>query len=235
MKIALATPTLKEPHPAYTAALAASRERLDAEGIRHEVITERGCPYISWARANLARLAFRTEESADAIIYLDDDLSWEPEALVKLIRTEGDVVAGTYRYKEEGEPHYMGALIVGSDGLPIKRADGAVQAISIPAGFLKITLDAYLRFARNYPQFIFGPMAVDLFCHGAHGGVWWGEDAAFARNWRERCGDVWLVPDLAITHHREQETYPGNFAAYLEEHPYPGTGAFFVPASGDAT
>jgi hypothetical protein len=137
--------------------------------------------------------------------------------LLKLIETEGDVVAGTYRFKHEPE-EYMGALMPDIHARPQVRPDGCVKAHSIPAGFLKITAHGVNVFMREYPELCYGDrfaLCVDLFNHGAHEGVWYGEDDAFARRWREKCGDIWVVPDLNLTHHTPDTAYPGNFHRYL--------------------
>jgi hypothetical protein len=107
------------------------------------------------------------------------------------------------------------------DGTPIVRADGCIRADKVPAGFLKVTAKAVDRFMAHYPELIYGERyraSVDLFNHGAHKGVWYGEDYAFSRRWRECGGDIWLVPDLDLTHHGDKP-YPGNFHHFMLRQP----------------
>ena len=90
------------------------------------------------------------------------------------------------------------------DHRPIGRtSDCALKAKVAPAGFLKVTTAALDHFMRCYPELCYGPqysLSVDLFHHGAHKGLWWGEDYAFCRNYIDCGGDVWIVPDLNIDH-----------------------------------
>lgn len=161
------------------------------------------------------------DAKADVIVFLDYDLSWEPGDLLRLIETEGEVVSGAYRFKQ-AEERYMGRLCEDDQGRPIIRDDGCVKAEWIPAGFLKITATAVDRFMRAYPELTYGPLyapLVDLFNHGAHKGLWWGEDYSFSRRWNEKCGDIWVVPDLNLTHHSKTEAFPGNFHQYLLRQP----------------
>jgi hypothetical protein len=154
---------------------------------------------------------------ADVVVFIDHDVSWDAPDMLRLIEAEGDVVAGTYRFKCEPE-QYMGALLPDIHGRPQVRADGCVRAHSIPAGFLKITAAGVNKFMREWPELCYGDrfaLSVDLFNHGAHEGVWYGEDYAFARRWREKCGDIWIIPDMNITHHSQDASYPGNFHRYL--------------------
>ncbi len=112
---------------------------IEAAGWESGMVLEIGCPYISNARATMLRKAL--DAKADVIVFLDHDVSFDPQDLLRLIQTEGDVVAGTYRYKREPE-EYMGALCGNEAGRPLLRDDGCIKATAVPAGFLKITKEA---------------------------------------------------------------------------------------------
>lgn len=220
MKVVIATPTRHKPHPAYVAALEASIPVLDGAGIEHAYVTEIGCPYISHARATMTRKAL--DAGADVILYLDDDVSWQPDALARLIETDSDVVAGLYRYKKDDE-EYMGALQQNPlDHRPIVRSDGAIKGFRVPGGFLKVTRHAIRRIMRAHPELVYGDPerpSVDLFQHGAHEGVWYGEDMAFSRRWIDLGGEIWIVPNLNIDHHSVDQVFPGNYHEFLLRQP----------------
>lgn len=219
MKIVVCTPTRDKPHPAYVAALETSIPVLDAAGIEHGYSTEIGCPYISSAMATCARKALDTKP--DALIFIDDDVSWTPESLLDLIRCEKDVVGGTYRFKKDDE-EYMGCLGTGPDNRPIGQFGGPLVAKWLPSGFLKITANAVDRFMKAYPELNCGPAyhpTPDLFNHGAHEGMWYGQDYAFCRNYAAKCGPVFLLPDLDLDHHSGDRVYKGNFHEFLQRCP----------------
>jgi hypothetical protein len=216
-KVAVCIPTITKPYQQCLDSLAASAPLIAAAGWQMADIYEVGNPYISVARAEMLRKAL--DVGATAIVFIDHDLSWEPGDLLRLIETDGDVVAGTYRFKREPE-EYMGAAQPNIHARPQVRADGCIKMHSIPAGFLKLTRNAVNKFMLAYPELCYGDrfaLSVDLFNHGAHEGTWYGEDYAFARRWREKCGDIWCIPDLNITHHRPDEAYPGNYHRYLQQ------------------
>lgn len=219
MKVVLCVPTMVKPHRETLESIATSIPLLERAGIEHAMVSEVGCPYISAARATMLRKAL--DAGADQIVFIDHDVSWAPGDLLALTQAEGDVVAGTYRFKREPE-EYMGQLLVGDAGTPIARDDGALLAHSIPAGFLRITRAGVNKFARAHPELLYGEAAtphVDLFNHGAHDGVWYGEDYAFARRWRDKCGQIWVLPDLDLTHWAGETPYPGNFHLFLRRQP----------------
>jgi hypothetical protein len=215
MKVVICTPTIVKPHPAYLAALEASIPALDASGHDHSLVAETGNPYISAARAKMLRKAL--DAQADAVIFIDHDVSWRPQDLISLIETPGEVVAGLYRFKSD-EISFMGTIYTDPAGFPAAREDACIRAKLVPAGFLKITTDAVERFMTAYPDLCYGPKyspSVDLFNHGARDGLWWGEDYAFSKRFGEAGGELWVQPDLNLTHHSADAEYPGNFHEFL--------------------
>ena len=224
MKLVIATPTVKRPHDAYLKALEDCIPALDALGIEHYAVNEIGSAYISAARATMCRKAM--DAKADHVLFIDHDVSWTPESIVKLIDTPGDVVCGTYRYKQE-EERYMGYFYQ-IEGVPCARwPDNVIEAERMPAGFLRVSKEAIDLFMKTHPNLCFGPQyarAVDLFNHGADGTEWWGEDYMFSRNWRATGNPMWVVPDLDIAHHDGDKTYPGNLQKFiLKNRPIPQT------------
>ena len=218
-KVVFCTPTMTRPLTPYLDAMEASIPLIREAGWDEASVYEIGCPYISAARAKLTRRAL--DAKADVIVYLDHDLSWAPWDLLTLLETEGDVIAGTYRFKKQDEA-YMGTLTTNGDYRPIVRDDGCLKADWVPAGFLKVTEKAINRFMEAYPELVYGPRynpSIDLFNHGAYKGLWYGEDYAFSRNWANAGGEIWIVPDLTITHHNGVQAFPGNFHHFLMKQP----------------
>lgn len=216
-KVIFCIPTVTKPYKQCLASLGASLPLITAAGWEEGMANSIGCPYISRARQTMLTKAMNAQ--ADAIVFIDHDLSWEPQDLLTLLETEGDVVAGTYRFKQEPE-EYMGALITDQRGYPIVRqSDGALRGHSLPAGFLKVTRGAVNRFMLAYPELMYadeGSLTVDLFNHGAYKGIWYGEDFSFCRRWREIKGDIWVPPNLNLTHWLGETPYPGNFHKFLQ-------------------
>jgi len=217
--IALAIPTITKPYWQNSDAVEAAVPLIEAAGYRLQSVYTFGNPYISAARATMLRKAL--DARADAVVFIDHDVSFEPEDLLSLIRAKGEVVAGTYRFKKDDE-EYMGEVFRDADGDVIGRDDGSILMTRVPAGFLKITREGVARFARRHPHLLYGDVlgpSVDLFNHGAHEGVWWGEDYAFSRNWLATGEPLWLLPNLNLTHHGSDRDFPGNFHRYLRRLP----------------
>jgi len=214
-RVIFCIPTITKPYQQCLDSLEASIPLIEAAGWDHGSAWSIGGPYISHNRATMLRKA--QDARADIIIFIDHDLSFEPEDLLKLIETQGELVGGTYRFKQD-EEKYMGMLLPDIKGFPQVRSDGAIKAHCLPAGFLKITREGLSKFMFYFPELQYieeGTLTVDLFNHGVHQGVWHGEDYSLCRRWLEKCDDLWCVPNLNITHHTKDASYPGNFHNYL--------------------
>lgn len=210
MKVAFLTCFLSKPTPFLVESLENCLPTIENAGWEHVYFQEVGCPYISNARSTLIKKALTA--NADVMVFLDYDISFPPESMLKLLETQGDVVAGTYRMKHPYE-RYMVQLKHGTI-----REDGCIQAEKVPAGFLKITKTAVALFAKAYPELLYGgplDFNIDMFNHGAIDNVWYGEDFAFAKRWNDKCGPIWLIPDIEISHHKGNIVFRGNLHKHL--------------------
>jgi len=219
-KVVFCLPIWQQPARETIASLEASLPLLEAAGYEHGLAQILNMPYISAARATMLRSAL--DAKADIIVFIDHDVAWRPADLLKLIETEGDVVAGTYRVRLD-EEQYMGQLDCHADGTPkVRLSDGALLSKLAPAGFLKVTKEAVDRFMVAYPELCYGPqyhLSVDLFNHGVQDRIWWGEDYSFSRRWLACGGQLWTVPDLSIDHVAKDKTYRGNLHQFLMRQP----------------
>jgi len=231
-RLEICIPFFGTPFPQTLRALEGSVPLLREAGWDANAQIEVNNPYISCARSMMLRKALNRQP--EVIVFIDHDVSWDARDLLTLIETPGDVVAGTYRFKKD-EIEYMGMTMPDLDGQQQVRHRGVCQdpydpefqcallGHSAPAGFLKITVDAVDRFMRAYPELVYGPPhapSVDLFNHGVKDGIWWGEDYAFCRNWRDLGGELLIVPNLNISHWRRDvdgsyTEFKGNYHWYL--------------------
>lgn len=228
MKVCLCIPTLVNggqngPHPATLASIAASVPMLDRMDVKHRVVSEVNNPYISQARSVMLRKAL--DWGADRVMFIDHDVSWQAEDLPKLLCTDGDCVAGLYRFTkaDPSDCHeYMGTVYCGPDGRPETREDGCIKAELVPGGFLSISRKGINLAMGAYPDLLYGERCrphLDLFNHGAWDWIWYGEDYAMSRRWREGVGPIWVRPDLSLSHWRGDTEYSGNYHNFLRRQP----------------
>lgn len=179
-----------------------------------------GDPYIQKARNTLVKQFLAS--SNDTFFFIADDIEFQPKDVLKVIKTPGDVVAGVYRTKQN-EPHYPVGIIGGIDGVPLTRSDGCIRATRVQTGFLKINRCVFERIILNYPGLAYYGVrdgkpvniAHDFFPQGVYKHTWIGEDYAFCDLWTGIGGEIWIVPDMDLTHYEGKIGYRGNYHTHL--------------------
>jgi hypothetical protein len=119
-----------------------------------------GDPYVHKCRNVLASEFLRDHQDADSLFFLDDDVGWQPEAVLRALKRPEDIIAGIYPKKQDDildEPVYRKdgteipagslfwkvpnewpvELIFREDGTPIER-DGLYAGALVATGFLRI-------------------------------------------------------------------------------------------------
>lgn len=183
-----------------------------------------GCPYIQTARNDLVRQA--DEWNADLLFFLDDDIGWAPIDALRLIEMDDDIVAGMYRLRCE-DINYPAVLVTDDDGHAYARtADGCVWARRVPTGFLRIKMSVLRAMMDQYPELRYtddygkeSRILYDLFPQGIKNGRWIGEDFAFCDLWTAMGGEIWIYPNITITHYDGPKSYVGNFYDYMMSWP----------------
>ena len=165
---------------------------------------------------------------ATHLLFIDADIAFEVEQVLRLLRFDKDFVAGFYPVKQidwqqvprralEGEPltsaglTYVGTLC---DGEALRFEDGFATAIYAGTGFQLIRRGVFERMMTAYPELRFRK-AHELFNRVAPSdrlfalfdcliepetGVYLSEDYAFCRRWRAIGGEIWLDTRSRLTH-----------------------------------
>lgn len=185
-------------------------EQVLAQGVHFLVMWEVGCSLIGMARNRLAR-RFLDVPQADAIVFIDADISWKAGELARLATRPEEVIGGTYRAKHEGSGfHVFGRT---------KKAGDLYKVDGLPGGFLKISRGAFAKInAKKYLDQA-DVLTSDYFPTGFHRGRIYGEDYGFCRLWRRSGGTVWLDPSFTLNHHDGGTVYTGDARAWLEKAP----------------
>ena len=104
-KVFLATTAYDSPDASYTFSIARSREALTAAGIQSAYYLLQGNCHVDDARNAVVRDFL--ESDCTELVFLDADVSWEPDALVELCKINRDLVGGVYPYRRESEEEKM--------------------------------------------------------------------------------------------------------------------------------
>ena len=153
---------------------------------------------------------FMASEATD-MLFIDADISWEPEAALRLAISPHDVIGGAYRQKrEDAEMYNASGLKPGGARL--------IECDFLGTGFLKISRRAIEKLTAAHRDTKYqdddGHPCYGLFDVQIGGGTIIGEDALFCRRWRATGGKVFLDPDMTL-YHIGAKAYRGNFAELI--------------------
>lgn len=106
-------------------------------------------PAINFARNECAHYAQKI--GAREIVFIDDDMGWNPQQFARLIsHVDLDIVGLLYCKRRPGLPQYLVNLKEGCDPDPVT---GLCEVNDMPTGFLKIRVDTVLpAIEKKYPE-----------------------------------------------------------------------------------
>lgn len=207
--------------PAYSGAVSVETVRsllneqilAQSAGVELQFAFLPGCSLITMARNQMVQGFL--DSDADRLVFVDSDISWEPGSILRLASHKPDFVGGAYRLKEEGECYPIEWL---ENGKELWATDGLLSVAHVPGGFMCLSRAVFARFrvaypVRHYTHHDFKAFA--YFTAPFHSGRLYGEDASFCHDWREIGGEVWLDPELTLTHHDGRQAFKGCIGDFL--------------------
>lgn len=214
----IATPTYTgKLDAAYIFSLLYSMPRLQAAGIAMDhYVMSHNC-HVDDSRNGILR-DFLLTECTD-LVFIDADVSWEPEALVRLALHDRDIVAGVYPKRSVVDDNFP--VHVGPGTTLQADADGLVEVIGAPTGFMKIKRHVIEKFFeankhRRFTGMSAGPSDAPytlVFERTYTDGHRWSGDYNFCREWRKMGGKIYVDPEMNLSHLGEVE-----FSGTLGDH-----------------
>jgi glycosyltransferase involved in cell wall biosynthesis len=231
MRVVIATPfyELKGFSP-YIESLLATARLLAANGIDYRFMALSGDSYVHRARNTMCD-AFLEDPDATDLFFIDSDMSWNPEAFVRMCLLPDLVIGGSYPVKNCWEawtslPHWQeenGQNVL--KGRELGDGSALIEAFVLAGGFLRIKREALEMFRKHYPDLwyreatsspddpekrftqFFGAESIDH--------RFFGEDHMFSKKLRDMGVKMFIYPNVDITHWGYQR-FPGNFDQYLK-------------------
>jgi hypothetical protein len=139
--VMIATPTSRGFCPAYTLSLAATIETLVRSGIRYTLELLADHCHVDDARNNIIRKFLRSD--CTDLFFIDSDMGWRGQDVIRLLKKPGDIVAGVYRYKSDDE------------GYPFHPGEGAREANEDGLFWMPKAATGFMRIRRNVVQALY--------------------------------------------------------------------------------
>ncbi len=223
----IATPIARHPVRQYTTSLARTLVHLDRLGIRWWLQNTVGSSNLPRARNDLA--AGFLASDYDDMLFIDDDMGFKPNDVVRLLASDQDLIGGVGCKKVMRPDTDPAKWCLHTLNGPVTQDDmGAIEVAAVGTGFLKISRAVFQRIIMARPHWKRSgwpnmPAAAKAFYYrffafDPDDPEEAGEDIAFCREWRMLGGRVWVDPKIRLIHVGEYE-YTGDLSALLEAAP----------------
>lgn len=184
-----------------------------------------GHSYVQAARNDLVSAFLKSD--CEKLVFLDEDVSWAPDAMLALLESDRPITAAVYPAKTDEVSNFPLPVvpICTSDGVPM--VDGSyMRTVRAMTGFMCIHREVFSKLQEAYPNLaytVWGKESIlhmfDFFPQGVYDGTWYGEDFAFCRLWEKIGGEVSVLPDFTLGHHGRGKAWYGNLSEYISQLP----------------
>jgi hypothetical protein len=211
----------------YTASLLRLEKALRAySGVSLKVLFKDGDALITRARASLVA-QFLDDPAATHLLFIDADIGFEPDQVLRLIQSGAGMSAAVYPIKRFDWDRIKSTIAAGRPNpgaaalkyvLEVDNPDavicqgGFVKVRYAGTGFLMIRRDVLERMCAHYPQLqyrrdhsldarVASENRFALFdCMIADDGTYLSEDFAFCKRWSDMGGEIWADRNSALSH-----------------------------------
>jgi hypothetical protein len=183
------------------------------------------CPILFDAQIAMTRsqaaMLFLNSAATD-LVMCDWDMVFPAEALARLISHPVDVVGCDYPRRRE-PICYSTRFLRNGKGWDLSVDDnGLIKVEAVPSGLLRISRHAITQVVEAYPDLYYidelmpGHKGCALFSNLIENSRSWGEDISFCRRWRKIGGEVYLDPEIQVSHWGQKQ-FQGDYGHWLEE------------------
>lgn len=196
---------------------------LSLAGVDFDYYTHNGDSYVDRAR-NTICAKFLENDYTD-LFFIDSDMQWDMQSIVRMLKAPYEVVGGTYPMKNCWDV-YPCSIDTDENGAPIVDPEtGLIKAEWVMAGFLRIKRSCLEKMSEAYKDLEYQDPSADptnqtrkyipFFENKLGIG---GEDMTFCRRWKAIGGEIWLEPRITFGHYGVTG-YFGNFHEFMMRQP----------------
>lgn len=156
------------------------------------------------------------------LFFVDDDMGWNAEAVLKMIAKDKDFIAGIGPLKTDSGNDYACHLYSNPDGSTVVEdgSDYLMKAQFVGGAFLILKRHAIQKMIDAYPELkseaVDPAFGYSLF-ESKYRPLWMTEDYQFCERWRDAGGEIWCYPNIAFTHQGIKD-WTGNYLEYRMRH-----------------
>ena len=180
-------------------------------------------------RARNILTAMYLDSDASHLFFLDADIEWEPDAILRAISADKDIVASAYPKKALPIQYALNFKFIDPVNKRIRFENGIVEFLDASTGFFCIKRQVFERMMLEYPELHYKNDSnidekIAKYCYAffdthidEEDRRYLSEDYRFCRLWQKLGGEIWLDPKTKLNHIGTY-TFEGNVDNIISVH-----------------
>lgn len=213
-RVLIATPTYTgDVNMRYTVALLNTMRQAMLRGIDIQVSYTAGDALVQKSRNYLLTCAINN--NCDDLIFIDDDIEWDPEWIFKMLEYPVDVVGGVYRKKIDDAEIYAVRLLEPIEG---DSRTGLMKVEGLATGFLRLSRRAFVSLWASSEPYTNGmvPNERMVFDLKIENKTLFSEDYVMSKKLSNLGFELWIDPRMCCVH-TGPKPFVGHFIKWLED------------------
>jgi GT2 family glycosyltransferase len=208
--------------------------------VKFRITTLRNESLITRAR-NILTAMFLEDTSATHLMFIDADIEFEPDSIIRMLAMDKDIIAGAYPKKTINWDQVKSAAKEDKDEIATHGAEyainlkiepgtnrvrtsmGAVEVLDASTGFMIVKRDVIEKMVVEHPELHYkNDSSIDpkfnKFCYALWDTIidptdrrYLSEDYTFCRRWQQMGGEIWVDPNTKLNHVGSY-TFEGNLS-----------------------
>lgn len=223
IKVLIALPTRGTCSMHFASSLAAACCFLNNAKVDIHIVKGENSCFVDMSRNKL--IARFMESDCTHIWMCDDDMGFNPDAVLRMIAKDREFIAGVGNLKSDEGKDFACKIKTHADETPIVDDKGLIAATHVGGAFILMKRSVIEKMIAAYPEMkcsIVDDRAGYRFYESEYGmNSWITEDYNFCERWTKTGGEIWLYPDISFIHTGSKD-YKGNYHEFLMAQPKPG-------------
>lgn len=194
----------------YFLSMNKTAQALTRIGVNFRLTTLRNESLITRARNILS--AMFLDSGATHLFFIDADIEWEPESILRAVSADKDIVVGAYPKKALPIQYALNFKFLDPVNKKVRYENGLIEVLDASTGFFCIKRSVFDKMMLAYPDLHYkndsnlDPKIIK-YCYAlfdTHVDVedrrYLSEDYRFCRLWQDLGGEIWLDPNTKLNH-----------------------------------
>jgi len=188
-------------------------QELVRHGITFRLTTLRNESLVTRARNILS--AMFLDSGATHLFFIDADIEFEPDAVIRMLAMDKDIIAGAYPKKALPVQYAMNFKYTDPVKKQIRVENGAVEVWDASTGFFCIKREVFEKMMLAYPDLHYKNDSnidpkLQKYCYALFDTMidkdengdnrYLSEDYTFCRLWQRLGGEIWMDPNTRLNH-----------------------------------